>query len=109
MHTQSIVVLVDSQATIKSLIKCNVTSITVLNCITTLNQLGKQNYISIAWIPDHVVVHGNEVGDDQDLNKKCMVLNLLQRCRMPFLLARLKTSPKIGGNLRRINEKTARG
>ena len=37
-----LVVLVDSQAAIKSLIKCTVTSITVFNCIRNLNQLGKQ-------------------------------------------------------------------
>ena len=47
MHNQNIVVLVDSQAAIKALIKCTVTSITVLNCITKLNQLGKQNHVSI--------------------------------------------------------------
>ena len=41
MHNQSIVALVDSQAAIKALIKCTVTSITVLNCIRNLNQLGK--------------------------------------------------------------------
>ena len=39
MHNQSIVVLVDSQAAIKSLILCTVTSITVFNCIRNLNQL----------------------------------------------------------------------
>ena len=53
MHNQSIVVLVDSQAAIKSLIKCTVTSNTVLNCIRNLNQLGKQNHVNIAWIPGH--------------------------------------------------------
>ena len=37
MHNQSIVALVDSQAAIKALIKCTVTSITVLNCIGNLN------------------------------------------------------------------------
>ena len=50
MHNQSIVVLIDCQAAIKALIKCTVTSITVLNCIRNLNQLGKQNHVSIAWI-----------------------------------------------------------
>ena len=50
MHNQSIVVLVDSQAAIKSPIKCTVTSITVFNCIRNLNQLGKQNHVSIACI-----------------------------------------------------------
>ena len=61
MHNQNIVVLVDCQAAIKALIKCTVTSITVLNCIRNLNQLGKQNHVSIAWIPGHAGVHGNEV------------------------------------------------
>ena len=42
MHNQSIVVLVDGQAAIKSLIKCTETSITVLNCIRNLSQLSKQ-------------------------------------------------------------------
>ena len=62
MHNQSIVMLEDCQAAIKSLIKC-VTSITVLNCIRNLNQLGKQNHVSIAWIPGHAGVHGNEEAD----------------------------------------------
>ena len=48
MHDQSIVVLVDSQAAIKPLIKGIVTSITVHNCIRNLNQLGKRNHVSIA-------------------------------------------------------------
>ena len=38
MYNLSIVVLMDSQAAIKSLIKCTVTSITVLNCIRNRNQ-----------------------------------------------------------------------
>ena len=63
MHNQRIVVLDDSQAAIKALIKCTVTSITVLNCIRNLNQLGKQNHVSIAWIPGHAGIHGNKVAD----------------------------------------------
>ena len=63
MHNQSAVELVDSQAAIKSLIKCTVTSITELNCIRNLNQLDKQNHVSIACIPGHAGVHGCEVAD----------------------------------------------
>ena len=37
MHNQSIVVLVDSQAAIKALTKCTITSITVFNCNRNLN------------------------------------------------------------------------
>ena len=62
-HNQSIVEVVDSQAAIKAPIKCTVTSITVLNCIRNLNQLGKQNHVSVVWIPGHAGVHGNEVAD----------------------------------------------
>ena len=61
-NAQSIV-LVDSQAAIKALIKCTVASIIELNCIGNLNQLGKLNHVSIAWIPGHAGVHGNEVAD----------------------------------------------
>ena len=63
MHNQSIIVLTDSQAAIKALIKCTETSITELNCIRNLNYLGKQNHVSIAWISGHAGVHGNEVAD----------------------------------------------
>ena len=63
MHNHSIAELVDSQAAIKALIKCTVTPITVINCIRNLNQLGKQNHVSIAWIPGHAGVHGNKAAD----------------------------------------------
>ena len=110
MHNQSIVVLVDSQAAIKALIKCTVTSITVLNCIRNLNQFGKQNHVGIAWIPGHSGVHGNEVANcvaKKDLNQKYMVLSLLLQSRMPAVSTRLRTDPQIDGNLRGINGKTA--
>ena len=62
-----------------SFIKSTVTSITELNCIRNPNQLGKQNHVSIAWIPGHTGVHGNEVANylaKSVLNQKCMVPNL---------------------------------
>ena len=61
MHNQSNVALVYSQAAIILSIKCTVTSITVLNWTRSLNQLGKQNHVKIAWIPGHAGVHGKEV------------------------------------------------
>ena len=69
MHNQSIVVLVDSEAAIKALITCTVASTTVFNCIRNLNQLGKQNHVSIAWISGHAGVHGNEVTDYVDKSR----------------------------------------
>ena len=101
MHNQNIVVLVDNQAALKPLIKCTVTSITVFNCIRNLNQVGKQNHVSIAWIPGHAGVHGNEVADyvaKSGSKSKCMILNLLL-VRMPAVLVRLMTASRINGNL----------
>ena len=80
-HNQSIVVLVDSQAAIKALIKCTVTSITGFNCIRNLNQLGKQNHVSIAWIPGHAGVHGNEVADNVAKSRSKSIIHGLE----PFI------------------------
>ena len=35
----------------------------MFNCIRNLSQSGKQNHGSIAWIPGHAGVYGNEVAD----------------------------------------------
>ena len=103
MHNQSVVVLVDSQTAIKSLIKCTVTSITVLNCIRKLNQLGKQNHVSIASIPGNAEVHGNEVADyvaKSGSKSKMHGPEPFITVRMPVVLAQLRTGPQIEyGNL----------
>ena len=112
MHNQSIVALVDSQAAIKALIKCTVTSITVLNCIRNLNQLGKQNHVSIEGFPVHAGVHGYEVADYVAKSGSKSKLHgpepfTVLQSRMPVVLARLRTGPQIDGNLGGINRKTA--
>ena len=61
MHNRRIVVLVDSQAAVKALIKCTETSITLLYCVRNLNQLGNPKHFSIAWIPEHAGVYCNKV------------------------------------------------
>ena len=33
------------------------------NCVRNLNELGRQNHVSTAWIPGHAWVHGNAVED----------------------------------------------
>ena len=110
MHNQCIVVVVGSQAVIKALIKCTVTSITVHNCIKNLNQLGKQNHVSIAWIPGHAGVHSNQVAGylaESDSNSEMHGPESLSQSRMPVVLARLRTGPQIDRNLCGIDGKTA--
>ena len=82
MRNQSIIVLVDSQAAFKALIKCTVTLIIVFNCIRNLNQLGKQNHVSTAWISGHAGVHGTEVANYVPQENSATVLNVLKTDRM---------------------------
>ena len=113
MHNQSVVVLVDSQTAIKSLIKCTLSSITVLNCIGNLNQLDKQNHVSTAWIPGHAGVHGNEVADYvAKSGSKSKMHGPEPFITVPYAscvstVSRLRTGPQIDRNLCRINGKTA--
>ena len=103
--------LVDSQAAVKSIVKCTVTLITVLNCIRNLNQLNKQNHVSIAWIPGHAGIHDNEVANylaKSGSKSKMHGSEPFITVRMPVVLARLRTGPQIEyGNLRGIKERTA--
>ena len=53
----------DSQAVIKSLCKKTITNIYTKNIIDNLNILGLHNKITIAWVPGHIGVQGNEIAD----------------------------------------------
>ena len=91
MRNQCIVVLVDSQAAIKSFIKCTVTLITELNCIRNLNLVGQtkpRQYCLDSWSCRGV--HGNEVANYlvKSESKSYMVLSLLLHSRMPVASAR---------------------
>ena len=70
--------------------------------IVVLNELGKQNYVSIAWISGHAEVHGNEVADylaKSESKSKMHCPEPLLQYRMP-VLARLRIDPQINGNQR---------
>ena len=102
--------LVDSQAAIKVLLKCTVTSITVLNCVRNLNQSGKENHVSIAWIAGHAGVYGNEMADyaaKSGFKSKMHGPEHFIAARMTVVLARSRTGPQIDRNLCGTNGKTA--
>ena len=63
-HDQDIIILSDSQAAIKAIEGSMVRSNTVLQCIESLNRLGINNRLMIAWTPGHQGVHGNEEADE---------------------------------------------
>ena len=78
------------------------------NCIRNLNQLGKQNHVSIAWIPGHAGVHGNEMADyvaKSGSKSKMHGPEPSLTVRMPVVFARLRIGLQI--DLCGINGKTA--
>lgn len=61
---KQIVILCDSQAAIKSLNNSFITKKTTKECIDNLNKLGIRNKVTVAWVPGHSNVEGNEKADD---------------------------------------------
>ena len=65
--SKTIYILSDSQAALKALDSCRVDSGLVLNCMKTLNRLGRKSdphmMIVLIWVPGHVGVRGNEMAD----------------------------------------------
>lgn len=60
---RSIVVCSDSQAALKALNNPCVKSKSTKECIKSLNKLGKHNKVTIAWVPGHQGIKGNELAD----------------------------------------------
>ena len=56
-------IYIDSQSAIRAVSHYNTKSICVLECKETLNKLGKDNKVTLNWIPGHEGHMGNEVAD----------------------------------------------
>ena len=59
----SVTFFVDSQAALKALTTPYVDNLEVLNTISILNSLGRNNIVKLQWIKAHVGYHGNEAAD----------------------------------------------
>ena len=66
----------DSQATIKALNSTKIKSKTTLNAQIELHKLGRDNHVSLRWIPAHKGYSGNEKADE--LAKKGSEDNIAQ-------------------------------
>jgi len=50
-RNKEIAILSDSQAVIKALSSANINSMMVLECLGKLNDLGRNNKVSLLWVP----------------------------------------------------------
>ena len=59
-----VLIYTDSESSIKSLSSVKVSSIVVLSCFTMLENLSRDNNVTLAWVPGHSEIPGNEKADE---------------------------------------------
>lgn len=59
-----IYILSDSQAALKALACCRITSKLVWDCLQNLKLLAKRNKVTLVWVPGHKGIAGNERADE---------------------------------------------
>jgi len=62
-RNKEIAILSDTQAAIEALSSSNSNSMMVLECLGKLNELGRNNEVTLLWVAEHVGVEGNEQAD----------------------------------------------
>ena len=60
---QRIYIVTDSQASLKALEACQVTSKLVWDCLELIKLLGRSNRMTLVWVPGQEVIEGNEKAD----------------------------------------------
>ena len=60
---KNIYIFTDSLSAIKALNQLRISSFTILDCLSRINEVAANNSVSLNWVPGHSNIPGNEVAD----------------------------------------------
>ena len=60
---KNVYIFTDSPSAIKALNQLRISSSTILDCLSRINEVAANNSVSLNWVPGHSNIPGNEVAD----------------------------------------------